>query len=345
MTGSPLANGRSARIGSTSSEAISLAGASGSRSPAGLAVDADAELHLALAEVERRLARSRHGAGRERHAHAAAVRVDGASDLGDLVEVATLLRGRAGDLLEQHGDADPAAPRGPGAVLDGHVVVGDHRDDAGAGLRRRQLGRHLEVHHVAGVVLHDVQDPRAAVHQLGGGQHLLGHRRGEHLSGARRVEHAQADESAVERLVPRATAGDDAHLVLLGGATAVDDLVVVVDLQVGVSCFDPAQCLDHDVVRVVDQLLHESPFPGPGGGRSDVAGRACGRRLEVGIAEVHAGDGLGSVGGGARQDAVEEGRERRRRGARRPGRPAAGPTSRRRRRAAGRTSDRRCERG
>ena len=173
MTGSPVANGRSARIGSTSSAAISLGGRQRQPLPAGLAVDADAELHLVLAEVERRLAGGRHGARGERDAHAAAVRVDGARDLGDLVEVATLLRRRAGDLLEQHRDADAAAPGGPGAVLDRDVVVGDHRDDAGAGLGGRQLGGHLEVHDVAGVVLDDVQDACAAVHQLGRRQHLV----------------------------------------------------------------------------------------------------------------------------------------------------------------------------
>ena len=47
--------------------------------------------------------------------------------LGDRVEVAALLGRGAGDLLEQHGDADAAPAGGPGAVLDGDVVVGDDR--------------------------------------------------------------------------------------------------------------------------------------------------------------------------------------------------------------------------
>ena len=131
------------------------------------------------------------------------------------VEVAALLGRRAGDLLQQHGDADAAAAGRPGAVLHGDVVVGDDGDDARAGLGRRQLGRHLEVHDVAGVVLHDVQDAGAAVDQLGGGEHLVGHRRGEHLAGAGGVEHAEPDEPAVQRLVARAAAGDDADLALL----------------------------------------------------------------------------------------------------------------------------------
>ena len=81
--------------------------------------------------------------------------------------------------------------------------------DAGVG---GQLCRHLEVHHVAGVVLHDVQDARAAVDGGRRRQHLVGHRGGEHLAGTGRVEHAEADEPAVQRLVARAAAGDEADL-------------------------------------------------------------------------------------------------------------------------------------
>ena len=67
----------------------------------------------------------------------------------------------------------------------------------------------------------------------------------------------------MQRLVPGTTAGNDADLVLLRSVIAVDDLVVVIDLQVGMSRLDAEQCFDHDVVRVVDQLFHEGPFPVP----------------------------------------------------------------------------------
>ena len=49
-------------------------------------------------------------------------------DVGDLGEAAALLGGGAGDLLDQHGDADSAPADGVEAVLDGDVVVGDDRD-------------------------------------------------------------------------------------------------------------------------------------------------------------------------------------------------------------------------
>jgi hypothetical protein len=144
--------------------------------------------------------------------------------------------------------------------LHGDVVVGDDRDHAHPRLSGRQLGGHLEVHHVAGVVLDDVQDARAAVDQLGRRQHLVGNGRGEDLPRAGRVEHPQSDESAVERLVAGATARDDADLPAAAGTTPVNDLVLVIDLQVGVGRVDSQQRLGHDVVRVVDQLFHEIPF-------------------------------------------------------------------------------------
>ena len=178
-----------------------------------LAVDADADLHLVVAELEARLARARRDAGRQRHAHAAALAVDPPAELGDLGQRLALLGGRAADLLGEHGDAHAAAAGGVEAVLDRHVVVGDDRLDLDA-LALAEVGRHVEVHDVAGVVLDDVQDARAAVDGLRRLEHLVGRRRGEDLARARRVEHARPDEPAVHRLVPGAAAGDDADLAL-----------------------------------------------------------------------------------------------------------------------------------
>jgi hypothetical protein len=59
--------------------------------------------------------------------------------------------------------------------LHGDVVVDNDRLDCDA-LCIRQFGGHLEVHHVAGVVLDDVQHTSPAVDVLGGLQHLVRHR-------------------------------------------------------------------------------------------------------------------------------------------------------------------------
>ena len=107
----------------------------------------------------------------------------------------------------QHRDADPAPARGVQAVLDGDVVIDHDRGDVDAGLCRGELGGHLEVHEVAGVVLDDVQDAGAAVDGRGGRQHLVGNRGGEHLARAGGVEHPAADEPGVQGLVPGPAAG------------------------------------------------------------------------------------------------------------------------------------------
>ena len=75
-----------------------------------------------------------------------------------------------------------------------------------------ELRRELEVEHVAGVVLDDVEDAGAAVDGAGRGLHLVRDRRREDVAGARRVEHAETDEAAVERFVAGAAAGDERDL-------------------------------------------------------------------------------------------------------------------------------------
>ena len=176
-------------------------------------------------------------------------------------EVATLLGCGAGDLLDEHGDADTATAGGVQAVLYGDVVVGDDGLDRDPGVGG-QLRGHLEVQHVAGVVLHDVQDARAAVDRGGGDEDRLGGRRGEHLTAHRRVEHAEPDEPTVQRLVARPAAGDQADLAALRRVAADDQPVLVVDAQLRVGRCHPEQRLLDDIVGGVDELLHVFHLPG-----------------------------------------------------------------------------------
>ncbi len=166
---------------------------------------------------------------------------------------------RAADLLGEHGGADAAAPGRVQAVLDGDVVVDDDLLH-GESLVARQVGGHLEVHHVAGVVLDDVEGAGAAVDGLRRGEHLVRRRGGEDLARAGGVEHARADEPAVHRLVPRAAAGDDRHLAGDGRVGARDPVRVGVDDEAaGVRQGDAGEFLPDDVLRPVDELLHRSP--------------------------------------------------------------------------------------
>ena len=139
-----------------------------------------------------------------------------------------------------------------------------------------ELGGHLEVQDVAGVVLHDVQDAGAAVDRLGGEQHLVRHRGGEDLAGTGRVEHAEPDEAAVQRLVAGAAAGDQADLAGRGTAGAGDDLVLDVDRERRVRGGDAPQGIHHDVVGGVDELLHAETSSVT---RDDCAGTVVAERL------------------------------------------------------------------
>ena len=134
-------------------------------------MDADADLDLVVGQLEGRRAGGGHDAAGQGHAHRASVGVDLDRHVGDSRERATGLGARAGDLLEQHGRADPAPTGRVERVLDRDVVVGDDRGDLD--LVGHELRRELEVEHVAGVVLDDVEDAGAAVDGSGGRLHLV----------------------------------------------------------------------------------------------------------------------------------------------------------------------------
>ena len=151
---------------------MSLGGGELSPLPARLAVNADTDLHLVVAELEGRRAGRRDDARRQRHPHAAAVRVHLAAEVGDLLQRLLLLRGRSADLLGENGRADAAPSGRVEAVLHGDVVVDHdrlHLDPLAAG----ELGGHVEVHDVAGVVLDDVHHAGAAVDGLRRLDHLI----------------------------------------------------------------------------------------------------------------------------------------------------------------------------
>ena len=195
----------------------------------------------------------------------------GAAEAGHLRERPALLRRRAADLLGQHGGADAAAPGRVQAVLDGDVVVDDDLLDGDA-LVAREVGGHLEVHDVAGVVLDDVQDAGAAVDGLRRRQHLVRRRRGEHLARAGGVEHARADEAAVHaarapsrrrrRSPPCPATGASARTIQCGSVWTTQ--------AAGVRQGDAGELLPDDVLRPVDELLHRCPLqlrpPGRAGG-------------------------------------------------------------------------------
>jgi hypothetical protein len=91
---------------------------------------------------------------------------------GHLGQRLASLGGGAADLLGEHGGADAAASRGVQAVLHRHVVVDDDRLDLDAFLAA-EVGGHLEVEDVAGVVLDDVEHAGPSRDRLGRLEHLV----------------------------------------------------------------------------------------------------------------------------------------------------------------------------
>src|SRR6266581_434308 len=233
-----------------------------------LAVDADADLDLVVAQVEGGRAGGRHGARAERQPHRADVVDHLLGQVGDAVEVGALLGLGADELLEQHGPADSAPALGVERVLDGHVVVDGDAGDLLAAVAG-QVGGHLEVHDVAGVVLDDVQHAGAAVDLVGGPFHLVGRWRGEHRAGTGGVEHAEPDEAAVHGLVAGATAADQADLAGPRRIGPVDHGRVEVHRDhVAVRQRQAFERFGYEVVDGVDELFHdclllERKPPGP----------------------------------------------------------------------------------
>jgi hypothetical protein len=154
------------------------------------------------------------------------------------------------------GRADAAASGGPGAVLDRDVVVNDHALDLQS-IGPRHVGGKLEVHHVAGVILDDMERAFAAIDSLGRGEHLVGRRAGEDRAWAGGIEHAQADESAMHRFMSAATTGDHGHLVFHRRVGAVNEGGRELDLdEVTVGRGHALQGLIDDVFRGINEFFH-----------------------------------------------------------------------------------------
>jgi hypothetical protein len=92
----------------------------------------------------------------------------------------------AHDFLDDQRPGDAAPPSRISRGLDGDIVVGDDNCAAAFG----HLRRHLEVHHVAFVILDDQDHACALIDRLDRGDDLIRRRRGKDLSWARRVQHA-----------------------------------------------------------------------------------------------------------------------------------------------------------
>ena len=226
---------------------------------AGFTVDADAYFHLVVRQIEGGPAVRGNSAGGQRHAHGAAVPANPLGKSGDLGKASSLLGGGPGHLLHDDRHTHATATGGVERILNSHVILDDDSDNWDTGVHFNEFGGHLEIHDVAGVILHDVEDAGPAIDGGGGGSDLVGNGRGEDLARAGGVQHACADEAAVKGLVPAAASGDDGDLAVLLGSSAVDDAPIDIDSKRIRMCRGHAgQGFRDDGISGIDELLHAS---------------------------------------------------------------------------------------
>jgi hypothetical protein len=169
-----------------------------------------------------------------------------------VLEVCTAVGRRPADLLDRDNGGGAPPPRAAARLVVGcQVVIDDHRLDLDP-LVDRLIARESEVDDVARVVLHHVHDtasPRDGV----GSRLDLDHRRArKDPPWDRRVEHASPDETGMQRLVPRAAAGDhrDARPGIVVGAH--DEARGAVPAHnMGIGTLQPRERLRDESCRVV----------------------------------------------------------------------------------------------
>ena len=241
----------------------------GHAAAAWLAVYAHADFHLVHADLEGRFTCSGHGAGGQRHAHGCSGFVDRVAQRFQCSQCFAALGGSAQNFLHDQGAGHAAPPRGVSRVFHRHIVIDHHH---GVFLVQH-FGCHLEIHHVAGVVLDDEENASATVHGLRGIHHLVGCGRGEDLTRAGRVKHAVADKTGVQRLVPGTAAGDQCDLTRLV-ALAAHKLVLRAERDdVGMRGGKAVQRFGEHVVDVVHQVFHGAPLRQKSGGIKVFSGR------------------------------------------------------------------------
>ena len=224
-------------------------------------MDADAHFHLICAKIEVRLARGRDSAGRQRDAHRARPAVDGLAQ-GLKIRPAHAFLGRgADDFLDDERAGDAASARRIGRRLDRDVVI----DDDGRASTIGHFCRHLEIHHIALVILDDEDDARALVDGFHRRRHLVRRGRSEDLSRAGGVQHAEADEARMQRLMSGPASRDQRYLARRQGSAANKFPPLADEDDVRMRCCEAIEAFIEQRLVRIEKLLHRSlatPLPG-----------------------------------------------------------------------------------
>ena len=96
-----------------------------------------------------------NSAGGQRHAHGAAVPANPLGKSGDLGKASSLLSGSPGHFLHDDRRTHATTAGSVERILNSHVILNDDSGNWDTGVHVREFGSHLEIHDVAGVILHD----------------------------------------------------------------------------------------------------------------------------------------------------------------------------------------------
>ena len=150
----------------------------------------------------------------------------------------------------------PRLPGGPEAVFHGDVIIDNDCLDLDA-LCSGQIRRHLKVQHVAGIILHDVQNTLAAIDCFGRLEHLVRRRTGEYRAGTSGIQHSATDESSVHGFVAAPTSGNQRDLIFHGSVCTGDVIWIGVNLdQIAKSGPKAGNGFENDVLGRINEFFH-----------------------------------------------------------------------------------------
>lgn len=191
--------------------------------------------------------------------HAAHIRVHAVGKLNELIEALALFRCGADDLIAENRARNAAAARGERAVLDCHVVVGNHNLGVDV-VHLAHFAGHTELAAVTRVVLDHEQNASSGIDGLGGLIDGVSRRSGENGTCAGRVHHALADIEDLIGLMAGTGASDHCDLTGRLPLFAEDDALFGDDVQrVGICRDEAGQHLIDYIFRCVDNLFHTVP--------------------------------------------------------------------------------------
>ena len=153
-------------------------------------------LYFVVVKVKARLSCCRNSARIHSHSHRADISNHFLGHTLHIRESESSLCRSSRDLVHKHRPCYASSSRRPRRVLNSYVISNDNLLNVDPFVFGH-VSSHLEIHHVAGVVLDDQQNTLAAIHCLDCLENLVRCRGGKHCSCNSSVQHSATHKSAV----------------------------------------------------------------------------------------------------------------------------------------------------